>query len=845
MKRILLALTLVLAGQELWAQVPGPMPIPGRPPRYLTNGAPGVPRYPVPGLPGGLGAQGAAGRGGLGGPGGVGGPGGPGGLGGPGGPGGGGAGMSTKYDASSAFASQPEEMIQPGLIDFEGVELTQVLDIYAKLVNRTLLRGPLPAAQIVLKTQTPLTKKEAIQALEAVMALNGVSIVPIGDKFVKVLASDQAGTAGAVIDRSGSTNIPTLGSYITHLVQLRYVKPSQMVQIIQPFSKLPNAILPIDDNGILVLRDYAENVKRMLEMIEQVDVSVPAEYISEVIPIRYAKVDDIAGALNALGGSGSGAMVSVGSGSGSSQISGFGSRASGMGGMGGGGMGGTGGGGGFGSQGAYGSSGGSTFGSGMGSSRPQTTPNGTSTGGAQTFQQRLQGILGGGGAGGAGGPGGKDQIQLFGQTKIIPNESSSSLLIYATRSDMVTIKGIIEKLDVPLAQVLVEAVIMDVTLGNTFDFGVSAAQNPASLNPSGSILGGGGMVNSSSPFVSFMRTVTSVTNSTISTLPGATTQSSVISSSIGTNGAFGNALSGGASYFANIGPNWDVAVNAAESDNHANIIQRPRIQTSQAKAAQFFVGNTVPYVTGTYSGYSGYGGNSYSQLSVGVELDVTPFINPEGLVVMDIQQEIDDLNGYTAIQNVGNVPNTIKRTLNTEIAVRDRDTVMMGGFIKSDKSHTQSGVPFLSDIPILGNLFKSRSDSKDREELIVLMRPTVLKTPELAAKHTITEEQRLPGVSQAAAEDASYERSLIDAQRKREQKAGKRSGSYDGFFGPNDDLGTNSVSTNSISTDSEPDAALPQTGTNAPVNPESAPVTPVENPGTGEMNPTNAPPLQE
>ena len=231
---------------------------------------------------------------------------------------------------------------------------------------------------------------------------------------------------------------------------------------------------------------------------------------------------------------------------------------------------------------------------------------------------------------------------------------------------------------------------------------------------------------------------------------------------------FANNLPGGASYFANIGPMWDVAVTAAETDSHASIIQRPRIQTSQAKPAQFFVGDTVPYVTSSYGGYSGYSGNSYSQLSVGVELDVTPFINPEGMVSMDIQQEIDDLNGYTAITGVGNVPNTIKRTLNASITVRDRDTVMLGGFIKSDKSVSKSGVPFLMDIPLLGNLFVSRSDSKDRQELIVLMRPTVLKTPELAAKHTAVEEQRLPGASEAAAEDGAYERSLIEAQRKHE-----------------------------------------------------------------------------
>ena len=224
------------------------------------------------------------------------------------------------------------------------------------------------------------------------------------------------------------------------------------------------------------------------------------------------------------------------------------------------------------------------------------------------------------------------------------------------------------------------------------------------------------------------------------------------------------------------------------------------------------MGDTVPYVTSTYNGYSGgYGGSSYSQLSVGVELDVTPYINPEGLVVMDIQQEYDEISGSTEIAGVGKIPNTIKRTLNTEIAVRDQDTIMLGGFIKSNKSHTQSGVPFLQDIPILGNLFKQRSDTKDREELIVLLRPTVLKTPELAAKHTVKEEQRLPAISGAAAEDSEYERKLIDAQRKREQKKFKDTKQYDGFFVPVPDENlTNSVVAPAPS-EPEPVKVLPPT----------------------------------
>jgi len=367
---------------------------------------------------------------------------------------------------------------------------------------------------------------------------------------------------------------------------------------------------------------------------------------------------------------------------------------------------------------------------------------------------------------GGGGGGGQDQIQLFGQTKIIPDDSSSSLLIFATRADMVMIKDIISKLDVPLAQVLVEAAIINVQLGNTFSFGVSAAQNPKSFTGIGStnnsiintIAGGGGFNNGQS-FLDFAQ--------------GSLTNGS----------SFGNSLPGGLSYFGNIGPYFDVAVNAAATDNRATVIQRPRIQTSQAKPAQFFVGETVPYVTSTYNYGGAYGNSSsYSQLSVGVELDVTPYINPDGLVVMDIQQEIDDLNGFTTITGVGQVPNTTKRTLNSEIAVRDRDTVMMGGFIRSDKSTSRSGVPFLQDIPLLGNLFTSRNDSKDRQELIVLMRPTVLKTPELAAENTIKEGQRLPAISGAVVDDAAYERQLIEQERRKENRSFKAGHPDDGFF---------------------------------------------------------------
>jgi general secretion pathway protein D len=626
----------------------------------------------------------------------------------------------------------------PGIsYNYQGVDVNQVLDVYADLVGRTLLRAGLPQASIVLKTQSPLTKTEAIEALQAVLALNGIAVVNIGDKFVKVLPPQDANTAGAAFNNQEANQLPDLGSYVTHIVQLHYVRPTVMAPILAPFAKLQNAISAIDDNGILVIRDYAENVKRMLEMIDKIDVNVPAVYISEVIPIKYAQADDIANALNSLGGGGSGATVSVGTSAGNQRISGL---AGGTGGLGAGGFGGA-------NQAGY-NAGGNQFG------QPRTGlgAQGTTPGGAQPgttpFQQRLMNIINRAGGGGQGG--GQEQIQIFGQAKIIADVRANALLVFATRQDMDMIKHVISELDVLLSQVLIEAVIIDYSLGpNTLSLGVSAAQQPQFYYSSPPIGSGGGFNNGQQLF-NLLQQRANLGN---------------------TNGVFGNGLGGGLNYFGNLGNYWNVAISAAAADSHASIIQTPRIQTSQAKPAQFFVGDTVPYVTSTYN-YGGAYGNqsSYSQLSVGVELDVTPFINPDGLVVMQIAQEIDDLNGYTTITGVGQIPNTIKRTLNSEITVSNQDTVMLGGFIKNSKSNTRSGVPLLQDIPLLGNLFSQKNSSKQREELIVLMRPTVLKTPEIAAVNTVKQERMLPGASAAAAEDAADQAKLIDAERKKELK---------------------------------------------------------------------------
>ena len=641
-------------------------------------------------------------------------------------------------------ANDMQQMVPAGMINFEGVDVNQVLDVYAKLVGRTLLHGALPQASIVLKTETDLTKAEAIQALQAVLALNGIAVIDVpGGKFVKVVPTDQAGTVGEQFNHTEPGDLGELGSYITRIVHLQYVKPSLMVPIIQPFAKSPNAILPIDDNGILVLRDNVENVKRMMEIITNVDTVVPAEYISQVIPIKYAMADDIAGVLNSLEQTGGG-VTSFGQ---TSTPNNSGAR-NGI--VGSGGYGGSGGFGGNGFQNGTGQSYGQQ-------SYGQNGITGQGAAGQSPFANRLQNILnrvqqGGSSGGGGGGPAGMQQpIQILGQTKIIADERSNSLLIYATKEDMDTITNIISKLDVLLAQVLIESVIMEVDLNKSWSYGVSVAQNPAN---NGNV-STAGAVNNGQPFFNFLQ------NATTNSWPGN----------------FVSTAPTGLSYFGDIGPNWDLALQAAANDSSTHIIQRPRIQTSQAKEADFFVGQSVPYVSSVYYA-SGYGGpsSSYSQLQVGISLDVTPFINPDGLVVMDINQQINDISGFQPITGVGNVPTTDNRTFTSEVAVKDRDTIILGGFTDTETDKSSSGVPILEDIPLLGNLFKSPSSTKTRDELLVLMRPTVLRSPDAASLQALHEQAQSPGIIGARREEQSvvaHERKVEAGQLKYEEKHGQ------------------------------------------------------------------------
>lgn len=708
-KRIVLAL-IVLSGAHSWAQVPPGGPISPLPRPGLPGGVPGGATSPAP--------QGSMRRNSPflsrhgtnsivvpSGPTNV-----PGGL-------------AVPVDADTNLtaivpppgrAKGPEEMLPEGLINFQQADLNQVLELYAKLVRRTILRpASLTGANITLKTVTPLTQSEAVQALDSVLAMNGITMIDVGDKFVKAVQEASAQKEAEAFSHLRGDQLPELGAYLTHVVQLRYVLPTHMQQVLQQFAKAPNAILPIDESGILVLRDYAENIKRMLEMIREIDVALPTEFVNEVIPIKYALASDIASALNSLSSAGGGASSVSSRGTATRQGMGMSGGMMNRGTMGG--MGGIGGAGGM-----Y--PGMSGYGSGtMGMNNMNNQANTANQGNSLT--SRIQGIISRASQQG--------EIQILGQTKILADERTNSLLVYASKEDMKTIKDIISKLDIVLAQVLIETVIMEVNVDDSQSLGVSYQELQS--HGVGNYFQGIGAINNGN-----------------SLTPGSFSSGLSSLASNATSTASSSGVPGGFSYLGAFGNDLNVTVTAIAAHTHGKILQCPRIQTSNAKQASLFVGETVPYPSGSYYGGGAYGGySSIQQMQIGVSIDVTPLINPDGLVVMDIHQKIDDVQSFVNIANVGNVPVTSSKEAMTTVSVRDHDTIILGGLISDNKTSNNSGVPILKDIPLLGALFRSTSKDDTRDELIVLIRPNVLPTPEVAALTATAERHAMPEINLA------------------------------------------------------------------------------------------------
>ena len=602
-------------------------------------------------------------------------------------------------------APQPPEaepIVVPKGEVMQGIDLEAFLEMYSDLVGKTIITAQnLPKVTFSFRTKNDFTKREAITFYETLLSTRGIAIVPMNSKVVHALPSSEVTKTPPAISVLRPDELPEGDVYIHYVHTLKHLKAADTVDLLLSLAKSPQSVTAIEGSEKLVLRDFSNNVRAMLAMLDEIDVEAINDQEIAVVKIKYALSADIAQVISSYTASPTSRSPTANTRPGSTGTT---------------------------------SRGGTTSRTGSNRFDSSLQPAIANTQGSSSrggLQQRLSQVVQGAAFSGTG-------AAILGETSIISWERGNEVIIVGNSAQVLQAMALIEKLDRVQPQVLIEAIIMDVALGDDSTFGVSIRQQQQGIV-------GDGRSKFSSALASAMG-------------PAAFAENSVG----GANSGF--------QWWNTFGLKWEVAIEAINNDTRVQILSTPRIQTTHASLGELFIGDTRPVVTGSIRDINGGTSSQYQMQKIGITLEVLPFINDEGVVSMEINQQVQDIVGSQVID--GNaVPITTDRSANAKVNVRDGEMVVLGGFIKTKVTATESKVPVLGDFPLLGPLFRRTVDVNERSELIMMMRPTVLATPEAAYAKALSEVSNKPGFEAAQfSERFLSNKYRIDLEEIRERK---------------------------------------------------------------------------
>jgi general secretion pathway protein D len=306
------------------------------------------------------------------------------------------------------------------------------------------------------------------------------------------------------------------------------------------------------------------------------------------------------------------------------------------------------------------------------------------------------------------------------EVSIDSHQDSNALVITAEPDMMRSLEEVIRQLDVRRAQVLVEAIIVEVFEGDGTTLGVQwANEKGGGTQFNNGVVGIGSLavgINQAQDRV-LEDTITTTSNGDVVPVPTSKTQLGDLSSLASLLGGVNGLLLGG------VKDGWGAVLQAVSTDTNSNLLATPHLTTMDNEEAFFIVGQEVPIITGSTTGSNNANPfQSVDRQEVGIKLKVTPQINEGDAVQLLIEQEVSSVSGATSVDVIIN-----KREIKTSVIVDDGGTIVLGGLIDDAVQESVSKVPLLGDIPILGNLFKSTSTSVSKRNLMVFIRPTIIR----------------------------------------------------------------------------------------------------------------------
>ncbi|MEW6372762.1 MAG: type II secretion system secretin GspD [Pseudomonadota bacterium] len=642
--------------------------------------------------------------------------------------------FATALPPLPAFAQE-----NAAALSFVNADIESVIKAVGHYTGMTFIVDPRVKGTLTLQSEKALTKTQAFGLLTSALRLQGYAVVTTGEGYAKVVPEAEAKL------QSSPTQVGTRGSraqgdqIATQIYHLQYESAANLTAVLRPLISPNNSIMANPGNNSLVITDYADNLRRLSRIIAALDAPVAADL--DVVPIRNGIASDIATLVGRLmepaAGGDSGRVTVLADARTNSIVVRAPSQAranlaksliakldqptsekgnihvvylknadatrvaqtlravvsqdasavpvqqQGT------------------SGGAIqaGTTGGTGGGANVGGQQGQQSSIGMG-GTGNTFAQQGQATSAGGGGG-------------QGSGFIQADASTNSLIITAPDAIYRNLRGVIDQLDVRRAQVYIEAMVVEMNAQKASEFGVQwlgLSGDDASRYRIGGVQSfNSGNANNLINLAAAARSGIGGTSGTVPSLPGLT---------LGIFRQVNGELGLGA------------VASALENDGAANILSTPNMITLDNELATIKVGQNIPIITGSFTTGTSGANNPFQTVDrkdIGLLLKVRPQISEGGVIKLSVYHENSGIDN-SVVRSEGIV--TTVRAIESNILADDGQIIVLGGLIQDNEDHGEEKVRGLGDIPVLGNLFKYRSRTRNKTNLMVFLRPVVVRSKE-------------------------------------------------------------------------------------------------------------------
>lgn len=642
-------------------------------------------------------------------------------------------------DTAPAPAPIPDPIILPDgrfVMEFRGARLGQVLDYLSKAAGYVIANAVDLPNPITLVAKKPLTTAEALEALNGVLLDQGYTAIVRG-KTLRVVPLAGAKQQNLPVETGNDpANIPESDRMVTQIIPVRFATAKDLAENLAPLLNTATATMSANESSnSLILTDTQTNIRRIVSIVHAIDTSIISEQQVKVFHLKFASADKVATVINNIYGSSSSSRNNRGNAM-NQFLPPFMQQNQG----------------GRGSRG--GSSGNDTSGQGRGGDVSAAADTGTNSvviragAGSMTALDQVikeldvdtsakDGVLlyrvkngksaniakslnslfsstqstsaaGGStttragqirqatqGATTAMTATGDSALDLSGQVRVVSDDVSNSVLVLSSERNFERLQKVLTDLDIPMRQVLIRVLVAEVTIEKGLQLGVQMeGVNNQPVPADGSVPG---PASDATRFFSDFN---------------------LFDQTLGMNGFILNST------------HFRAAIRALATDSRFDVLSRPYVLTTDNQKATVNVSQEVPIITGTRVDQQGNAISTFERQDVGIILTVTPQINHEGRVLLDVTQELSALTDQTVpVAKDVLAPITKKRTTTTRVSVDHGQTVVVGGLVHDSMVEAERGVPVLKDIPFLGALFRYTSRTKAQTELLIFLTPQVVKDP--------------------------------------------------------------------------------------------------------------------